>query len=292
MIDAAILSTNAGDARPRQRDAMREPSPEFSYALAAASLETGAARALEAHGARPEAQSSRQPAEASQQSPEPRRAAPAAANLSQETAPPTDAETLFARPSQASPAAINAQPAIIAASASAPAGAAPTVAQPAVTTLGDAAALRDAAAAKAKLATAKAPRLPPAPAALKAEFAEILARRIDKSSVFELRLDPPELGRVDGRLAVRDDGRAVLSLTFDNKDAFDFYSRDEQALRQALQQAGLTFDSGDFVFAFNQREFEAAEPIGSRSFKAIENAFAYEPQFHAEWSAGALDIRI
>jgi flagellar hook-length control protein FliK len=147
------------------------------------------------------------------------------------------------------------------------------------------------AAAKTKLAAAKAEKPQQAPATLKAEFAAILARRLEKTSVFDLRLDPPELGRVEGKLVVNDDGKSVLSLTFDNQNAFDLFSRDEQALRLALQHAGLSFGAGDFKLSYRAPAEAAGDAFGGLS-AAAPAAISYEPAFHAEWSAGALDIRI
>lgn len=124
--------------------------------------------------------------------------------------------------------------------------------------------------------------------ALQETFAEILARRLEKSTVFDIRLDPPALGRVEGRLTVGDDGKSVLTLAFDNQSAFDLFSRDEAALRLALANAGLSFGDRDVSFSF--REQGAGER--SPSMAARESAAAYDPEFYADWSAGALDIRI
>jgi flagellar hook-length control protein FliK len=155
----------------------------------------------------------------------------------------------------------------------------------------DAVALRDQT-SKAETSKAIATAKQPAQAAtLRADFAEVLARRLEKTSVFEMRLDPPEHGRVEGRLAIADDGKAILSLTFDNQSAFDLFSRDEQLLRQTLGQAGLDFASGDFRFSYREQvPIEGAADLEATA--AINTDRNYEAAFHADWSAGALDIRI
>lgn len=292
MIEAASIAIDLHDASPRRRDMpSRDDAPAFSYALAAASLEESAARSLEAHGAKPkdfaggDAQPSRKTESGGVQ--------PAAKDDGGTKATQTAHAARSSDPPVTAPANKSAAPAT--ASTVAPAAQTALAASGQLTLQakgGDAPAIRDTAAAKAKIAASKAPRLPAMPAALKTEFAEILARRLEKTSVFDLRLDPPELGRVEGRLSVNDDGKAVLSLTFDNQNAFDLFSRDEQALRQALQQAGLQFGAGDFVFAFKERPQAEFLPAELAAIPANDASAAYDPVFAANWSAGALDIRI
>jgi hypothetical protein len=124
------------------------------------------------------------------------------------------------------------------------------------------------------------------------DFARLLARRLDKSSSFEFRLDPPEMGRVEGRLTLGDDGKATLALKFENQTAFDMFARDEQALRQTLADAGFDFAQGDFVFSF--REDGADRQVGGidAATTAIAAAPVYEAAFSAPWTAGAIDIRV
>lgn len=293
MIDSAIISVKTHDAAPRRKDqAAHADAPGFSYALAAASLERKAAQSLEAHGARPssDAAPAERAAAAGEGESRNQKIADAekpaqAANAPRETANPR--QTAIAQAAVKQPLANNV------ASAAASPSAEPLNATPAVQAkTGDASVVREASAAKAKLATQKALRLPSAPPALKAEFAEVLARRLDKTSIFEIRLDPPDLGRIDGRLSINDDGKAVLSLAFDNQSAFDLFSRDEQALRQALQQSGLQFGAGDFIFAFKERVAADSPSFDLGSSKSYAAGESYDPSFYASWSAGALDVRI
>lgn len=294
MIEAVSISFEPQDASLRRKDmSSQENAPGFSYALAAVSLEKSAARSLEVHGAKPKdgAAGSAQPArkaESGDTQPAAKDDGGKKASRTQNAARSVDASaaappgnkapgqaiaSAIAPDAQATPAAFSGQPALRAKGA-------------------DASAIRDAAVAKTKIAAPKALRVPAAPAALKTEFAEILARRLEKTSIFDLRLDPPELGRVEGRLSVNDDGKAVLTLTFDSQNAFDLFSRDEQALRQALQQAGLQFGAGDFVFTFKERLQPDVAPADIAAIPSIDASVAYDPVFAASWSAGALDIRI
>ncbi|MEK7265413.1 MAG: flagellar hook-length control protein FliK [Pseudomonadota bacterium] len=293
MIENLSINALPNDAAPRRKDdAARSDASGFSYALAAATLEKSAAQSLKTHGATPDGGAasasgeraatthsgkggdktltSGREANASPQAEPSPKSNPAAAPAKTNAAAPAVAATVLTP----APSVVSGAPAALPAKAA------------------DAAVIRDLASAKAKTAPLKAPRIQPLAPALKAEFAEILARRLEKTSVFELRLDPPELGRVDGRLAVKDDGKAVLTMTFDNQNAFDLYSRDEQALRHMLAESGLNFSSGDFVFAFKDRHEAAAPQSDFAMSQGLKSPDAYEPLFHADWSAGALDIRI
>ncbi len=62
---------------------------------------------------------------------------------------------------------------------------------------------------------------------------------------FEIRLDPPELGRIEVRLDVDRDGRVTSRLIADRFDTLDLLRRDASGLERALQDAGLkTADNG------------------------------------------------
>ena len=62
---------------------------------------------------------------------------------------------------------------------------------------------------------------------------------------FEIRLDPPELGRIEVRLDVDRDGHTTTRLIADRSDTLDLLRRDASGLERALQDAGLkTSDNG------------------------------------------------
>ena len=74
---------------------------------------------------------------------------------------------------------------------------------------------------------------------------EIAARAQAGSNRFEIRLDPPELGRIDVRLDVDRHGNVTSRLIADRGDTLDLLRRDAPQLERALQDAGLkTGDSG------------------------------------------------
>jgi flagellar hook-length control protein FliK len=293
MVDVAALSHLPTEAASRRRNVSApDDASQFSYALAAVSLEKRASQSLKTHGATPsgeigasskssDAHSAATGADQSAQSPERPGSTPAVDEGATPTPVPMIDQRAVARSGAAATPATN-SPILVA-----PGNTTTTAQIRAAEPLSG----RDASGVRNRAAPEKAPRALPEAAILKTAFAEILARRLEKTSVFDLRLDPPEMGRVEGRLAIDDKGKGVLSLTFDNQNAFDLYSRDEQALRQALHHAGLDFAAGDFVFSF--KEQPSATITAPDTFVLNSEVSApYEPLFDASWTAGAVDIRV
>jgi chemotaxis protein MotD len=86
---------------------------------------------------------------------------------------------------------------------------------------------------------------------------EITAQAKAGNNRFEIRLDPPELGRIDVRLDVDQDGNVKSRLVIDRADTYDLLRKDASTLERALQQAGLkTSDSG---LEFTLRDQGAAQ---------------------------------
>lgn len=289
----SALSSTAIDIQPVSRRAeTRGDAPDFSYALASASLERMAAQSLKAHGAapggdsatakaRPDPQSSTKAPRSEVSQPENQ----AATSPEQEVAPATNAE---APKGTAAANAAGAAPPQALIATNVPFGG-PAGQHSARAT--DSVALRDQALRPETSKATGASKQPAQTATARADFAEVLARRLEKTSIFEMRLDPPEHGRVEGRLAIADDGKAILSLTFDNQSAFDLFSRDAQLLRQTLAQAGLDFASGDLRFSYREQPPTDGPAVADATTATIARR-DYEALFHADWSAGALDIRI
>lgn len=72
------------------------------------------------------------------------------------------------------------------------------------------------------------------------------------SSRFTIRLDPPELGRVDVKMHVDNTGTVNARLTVDRAETLDLFQRDRQSLERALAQAGL--DAGKTNLEFSLRQ--------------------------------------
>jgi flagellar hook-length control protein FliK len=71
---------------------------------------------------------------------------------------------------------------------------------------------------------------------------------------FEIRLDPPELGRIDVRLHIDRDGNISTRMIADRSDTLDLLKRDAQGLERALQQAGLKTSDNALQFSLRQQQ--------------------------------------
>ena len=116
-----------------------------------------------------------------------------------------------------------------------------------------------------------------------------------------IRLHPAELGRVQVRLEVADDGQVRAQITAERAETLDLMQRDQRGLERALQDAGLKTDSGSLSFGLQDREGEHApaadeqsqgRPAEAEGLAAAETE--PEPSQTLYWSAGdgRLDIRI
>jgi chemotaxis protein MotD len=85
---------------------------------------------------------------------------------------------------------------------------------------------------------------------------EIVSRAQEGGKRFDIRLDPPELGRVDVRLDVDDAGKVTSHLVVERSETLDLLRRDQPQLERALQQAGLNTDGG---LQFSLRDQNSAQ---------------------------------
>lgn len=88
---------------------------------------------------------------------------------------------------------------------------------------------------------------------------EIATQASTGKNHFEIRLDPPELGRIDVRLDVGHDGSVTSHLTVDRADTLDLLKRDAGELQRALQQAGLKTADNALEFSLRQQGFSRDE---------------------------------
>jgi flagellar hook-length control protein FliK len=97
---------------------------------------------------------------------------------------------------------------------------------------------------------------------------EIVSRAHDGLRRFEIRLDPPELGRIDVRLDVDRGGNVSSRLTVERAETLDLLRRDAAQLERALQQAGLNTEGG-LQFSLRDQSFanrEQTQRQGSATF--------------------------
>jgi len=111
---------------------------------------------------------------------------------------------------------------------------------------------------------------------------EIVRRFNGADTSFQMRLDPPDLGRVDVRLEISSDHRVTAVISAENPQALSDLSRGARDLQQALQSAGL--DLGDDSLRFNlssggqDNSFAQADQSNNRPAPAFNTAPAATPE--------------
>jgi flagellar hook-length control protein FliK len=75
------------------------------------------------------------------------------------------------------------------------------------------------------------------------------------ASQFDIRLDPPELGRIDVRLDVDRNGQVTSHITVDRPDTLQLLQNQQPQLQQALDQAGLKTADNGLQFMLRDQSF-------------------------------------
>lgn len=66
---------------------------------------------------------------------------------------------------------------------------------------------------------------------------------------FQLRLDPPELGRVDVRMEISPEGKLTAVIAVERPETLDLLQRDQRILERSLMDAGLKTDTNSLSFS-------------------------------------------
>lgn len=92
---------------------------------------------------------------------------------------------------------------------------------------------------------------------------EIASKAASGKKEFEIRLDPPELGRIEVRLNVDRDGNVTSRLIADRQDTLDLLKRDSSGLERALQDAGLKTSDNGMQFSLRDQSFAQQQNDGN-----------------------------
>lgn len=82
---------------------------------------------------------------------------------------------------------------------------------------------------------------------------EISAKSQSGAKQFDIRLDPPELGRVEVRLSIDAAGKASAHLSADQPQTLDMLQKDSTSLMRALRDAGLNVSQDGLNFSLRQQ---------------------------------------
>jgi flagellar hook-length control protein FliK len=98
---------------------------------------------------------------------------------------------------------------------------------------------------------------------------EIASKALAGKNRFDIRLDPPELGRIEVRLDVDHDGNVTSRLTVDRADTLDLLRRDASGLERALQDAGLKTADNGLQFSLRDQSMNQQQSSGGSDVAQI-----------------------
>jgi chemotaxis protein MotD len=140
----------------------------------------------------------------------------------------------------------------------------------------------------------------PAPVPLDALAVEIAARAQAGRSRFEIRLDPPELGRIEVRLDIDRGGQITSRLIVERAETLDVLRRDAHELERAFQQAGLKTADNGLQFTLRDQAFagDDGKPSHAGQASTSPDAESAQPELtpagysRVLYARGGVDIRI
>lgn len=104
---------------------------------------------------------------------------------------------------------------------------------------------------------------------LASQVAVEIARNLKNAQTrFQMRFDPPELGRVDVNMKVAADGSVQAHLIVERPETLDMFLRDQRGLERALEAAGLSANSNDLQFSLKQgpgQQFASQDDQGQQN---------------------------
>ena len=121
-------------------------------------------------------------------------------------------------------------------------------------------------------------------------------------SVFDIRLDPAELGRVDVRMSVDRHGLVNTHITVEKIETLDLLRRDMQQLQRALDDAGLKTGNGGLQFSLRDQSHQDGQGEGNGQGRNSQRLVVSDDAIAAEvvgrsygrmlGSSSGLDIRV
>ncbi len=88
---------------------------------------------------------------------------------------------------------------------------------------------------------------------------EIGMRAMEGLQRFEIKLSPENLGRVDVRLDIGEDGGVKAHIVVDRVDTLGLLQRDARTLERAFEQAGLKTSEGALQFSLGGGERQGGQ---------------------------------
>jgi flagellar hook-length control protein FliK len=131
----------------------------------------------------------------------------------------------------------------------------------------------------------------------------IAARASTGSTRFDIKLDPPELGRIEVQMTLDREGRVKSRLVVEKQETLDLLQRDQRNLERTLAQAGLETSEGGIEFSLKDQGGDGRQGDSDRPARTWQ-ATVEDPDATATLAAntatysrlaaarGGIDIRI
>ena len=131
---------------------------------------------------------------------------------------------------------------------------------------------------------------------------DIAAKSHDGLKQFDIRMDPPELGRVDVHLSIDDSGKVQAHLSADQPQTLALLQKDSSVLRGALRDAGLNMAQNGLNFSLKGQNPQQqntgngatsrGRSLSLRATAAIDAAQSVIPAFSSVGADTRLDIHV
>ena len=120
---------------------------------------------------------------------------------------------------------------------------------------------------------------------------EIAAKSQSGAKQFDIRLDPPELGRVEVRLSIDSTGKASAHLSADQPQTLSLLQKDAPALTRALRDAGLDVSQNGLNFSLRQQNDNASGNAGNNGRRGSSRNFALSASLTVDATNGSAAYR-
>ncbi len=131
----------------------------------------------------------------------------------------------------------------------------------------------------------------------------IAARASTGSTRFDIKLDPPELGRIEVQMTLDREGRVKSKMVVEKQETLELLQRDQRNLERTLAQAGVETTDGGIEFSLKDQGADSRQSDGDRQGRtwqaAVEDpdasaTMAVNAATYSRLAAarGGIDIRI
>lgn len=113
---------------------------------------------------------------------------------------------------------------------------------------------------------------------------------------FNIRISPPEMGRIEVRLEITDGGKVTAHLVADKPETLDLLQKDRATLEKALAEAGLDTDADTLNFSMREGKEKDDEDFKNHGLEVVDenadgqNSMAMATLGDLEVSAYGFDI--